>query len=163
MSKSTVVHHYPRTMRSVCLVNASMCQDKFVFYPVPPQDAISIETLYVHIKITFDASVAVGNRVLKEVGIGSEHPLFIDVEPEYYRALELNQSADGSRVVDVRLDLTSLLKKDNVRYRSYFDNIVTTDYTYIFIKLSDNLRGVLVAGVLNKCKVDAQYTTKKIA
>lgn len=163
MSKSTKVHHYHRTQRSVCLVGANLCQDKLYFYPVPPQDALTIETLYVHIKITFDSSVDAGSRVLQAVGIGSEHPLFIDEEPEYYRELELNQSADGNRVVEVRLDLTSLLNKTNIRYRAYFDNISSKDFTYVVIKLSESLRGVINVGVLNKCKVDTQYTTKKIA
>ncbi len=164
MTQSTKVHHYPRTLRSVCMVNQIHCQDRTYFYITPPEDAISVESLIVHLKMTFDASIASADRVLKSLAIGSSFPLFITSNPAYFRELTLNQSADAvTRKIDVKIDLTTLLKKDNVRYRGIFGNFVTDDYTYVIIKTADNNRGVTTVATIDLCRVDAQYTTKGIA
>lgn len=164
MSQSSKVHHYPRSLRTVNMVNVGFCQDKAHFYITPPEDAISIETLYIHLKMTFAVGITASERVLKYIGVGSEIPLLIADDPTgYFNKVDLNLSADANRQVEVRLDLTSILKKDNVRYRSYFSDADTNDFTYIIIKTHDNNRGVTDVATIDICKVDAQFTTKGIA
>lgn len=163
MSQSSKVHHYPRTQRGVSMVDEPHCQDRTYFYITPPEDAISIESLIIHLKMTFDAGIASGDRVLKSLGIGSSFPLFIASNPAYFKELAVNQSADANRKIDVKIDLSTLLKKDNVRYRGIFGNFVTDDYTYVIIKTADNNRGVTTVATIDLCRVDAQYTTKGIA
>lgn len=155
-------HFYPFTLRLATLSNIAFCRDKFYMYPVPPEDALSIENLFIHFKFTFDAGVASGNRIVEWIGIGSEFPTFITDEPAYFRKIDLNQAADANRKVDIKLDLTTILNKDNVRYREYFETPVTTDYTYVIIKLSENLRDTSTVGTAQLCKLDALYTTKGI-
>ena len=164
MSTSSKVHHYPRTMRSVSMVGALHCQDRTYFYIAPPEDAITVESLIVHIKMTFDAGITSADRVLKSLGIGSSFPLLIGSNPSYFREITLNQSADAvTRKIDVKVDLSSILKKTNVRYRGIFGSFVTDDYTYVIIKTADNNRGVGTVATIDLCRVDAQYTTKGIA
>jgi len=155
-------HFYPFTLRLATLSNVIFCRDKFYVYPVPPEDALSIENLFIHLKFTFDASVASGSRIVEWIGIGSEFPTFITDEPDYFRKIDLNVAADANRKVDIKLDLTTILNKDNVRYREYFETPVTTDYTYVIIKLSENLRDTSLVGTAQLCKLDALYTTKGI-
>lgn len=164
MTQSSKVHHYPRTIRSVCMVDEAHCQDRTYFYIAPPEDALTIESLIVHLKMTFDAGIVSADRVLKSLAIGSSFPLFITSNPAYFRELTINQSADAvTRKIDVKIDLTSLLKKDNVRYRGMFGSFGTDDYTYIIIKTADNNRGLGTVATIDLCRVDAQYTTKGIA
>ena len=155
-------HFYPFTLRTTNIAALAFCRDKMYLYPVPPEDALSIENLFIHLKFTFDASVAAGNRIVEWIGVGSEFPTFIEDEPAYFKKIDLNQAADANRKVDIKLDLTTVLNKDNVRYREYFETPVTTDYTYVIIKLSENLRDTSLVGTAQLCKLDALYTTKGI-
>ncbi len=161
-SQSTRHHHYPFTFRSCAFANSAACQDKVYLYIVPPEDAVTIERLYVHLRFTFDSSVAVGNRVVEAIGIGNELPLLIGQEPSRYREVVLNQAADGDRKVDIRVDLTHLLEKTHAKYRDFFNDPATEDMTYVVLKLHDNLRGVLTVGTINLWKIDALFTTRAI-
>jgi len=162
MQEGSKKHFYPFTFRTAAISNAAWCRDKALLYLVPPQDALTIENMFCHFRFTFDAGVAVGSRIVEYIGIANQVPLFIETDPTYLRKIDLNQAADGSRKVDIKLDLTSLLKKDNVRYREYFETPVTTDYTYVIIKLSGNLRDITTVGTIDLWKLDGLFTSKGI-
>ena len=112
MSQSSRVNEYPRSTRTVCMYDEGFCQDKAYFYITPPEDAITIETLYIHLLMTFDVGVSAPDRVLEYTSVGNELPLFVADDPSgYFNKIDLNLSADGNRQVEVRLDLSSILKK----------------------------------------------------
>lgn len=162
MQEGSKKHFYPFTFRSAAISNAAQCRDKTYMYLVPPQDALTIENMFCHLKFTFDAGVAAANRVVEYIGIANSVPLFIESDPTYLKKIILNQAADANRKVDIKLDLTTLLKKDNVRYREYFETPVTTDYTYVIIKLSGNLRDTSTVGTIDLWKLDGLFTSKGI-
>lgn len=162
MSESSKVHVFPHTVRTIAAANASMCQDKIYFYPVPPDRSLTIENLFVHLKFTFDAGVSAPNRTLEYIGIGNELPLFIQNDPSRFRKVDLNVAADGNRKIDVKLDLSHLLEKSHVGYRELFDDGIATDLTYVIIKFNGANRGVGNTGTINLCKIDTQYTTEGI-
>lgn len=162
MSKSTKVHFYKHTLRSSALVGGGFCQDKAYFYLVPPKKAQTIESMYLHLRVTFDAAIPVGGRKIQYVGIGNEYPLFITDDPSgYFNKLDLDLAADGSRKIDLRLNLTPLLKKDNAGWRDRF-NVDGDNLTYVIIKTPDSNRGVTTVATVQICKVDALYTTTGI-
>lgn len=138
-----------------------MCQDKTYFYVVPPEKALTIENLFVHLKLTFDAGIASGNRKLEYIGIGNELPLFVEDDPTFFRKIDFNLSADANRKIDVKIDLSHLLNKENAGYRDYFGDI-PDNLTYVIIKTAAGNRGVSNVGTINLCKIDAQYTTEGI-
>ena len=161
MSQSTKVHFYQHTLRSSALVNGGLCQDKAYFYLVAPKKAQTIENMYLHLRITFDAAIAVGDRKIQYIGIGDEYPFFIDQEPSgYFNKLDLNLAADASRKINLRLNLTPLLKKDNAGWRDRFN--AESGLTYVIIKTPDGNRGITSVATVEICKVDALYTTTGI-
>lgn len=165
MSKSTKSQFYRYTLRSVGCAQRQGCSNKMYFYPVPPEDAITLEGLYVHFKFTFDSAVHVDHRILKKIGIASERPLFVQNVPATLRTMDLNLAADGSRVVDVKLDLTHLLEgiKDHVA----FTPLISADYenddkTFIYVEFPAPLGDTLNTGTINIWKTDSLYTTREI-
>lgn len=161
MSKSTKVHFYKHTLRSSALVGGGFCQDKAYFYLVAPKKAQTIESMYLHLRVTFDAAIAVGDRKIEYVAIGDEYPFFITDDPSgYFNKLELNLAADGDGKIDLRLNLTPLLKKDNAGWRDRFN--AESNLTYVIIKTPDGNRGVSTVATVQICKVDALYTTTGI-
>ena len=162
MSKSTKVHFYKHTLRSSALVNGGLCQDKAYFYLVAPKKAQTIESMYMHLRVTFDAAIAVGNRKIQYIGIGDEYPFFITDEPSgYFNKLDLNLAADAvTRKIDLRLNLTPLLKKENAGWRDRFN--AESNLTYVIIKTPDGNRGITTVATVDICKIDALYTTTGI-
>ena len=79
----------------------------------------------------------------------------------YLRTQELNIAADVNRYVDISIDITHLLKKDNVAFREYFDDNID-GATYVMIEPADALIGVSNIGTINLWKIDAQFTTQGI-
>lgn len=163
MSNSTRPQHYPYSFRTSAEVDGTqLYQDKAFFYLIPPERALTIENLRMHLKFTFDASVSVGNRIVQAVGIADEFPAFITDEPNRLLQYEINQAADGSRKVDIMIDLTPLLKRDDVAFRDFIEPDGLTGLTYAYLKLADGCRGAL-AGTIELWKVDATFTTEGIA
>ena len=163
MSQSTKVHFYDHTLRSAATALLSLCRDKAYFYLVAPKNAQTIENMYLHLKITFDAGVPIGDRVIKYIGIGNEFPLFIQDDPSgYFNKLDLNLAADAvTRKIDLKLNLTPLLNKENAGWRDRF-NTDGDNLTYIIIKTADANRDVSTVASVELCKVDALYTTTGI-
>ena len=162
MSETTKGHYYDHTLSSAATAQLSLCRDKAYFYLVAPKNAQTIENMYMHLKVTFDAAVPIGNRVITYIGIGNEFPLNITDEPSgYFNKLDLNLAADAvTRKIDLRLNLTPLLKKENAGWRDRFN--ADTDLTYIIIKTADANRDVSTVASVELCKVDALYTTTGI-
>lgn len=162
-SKSTKSQFYRYTLRPVCVGNTSMCTDKVFLYPVPPEDALTIEQCFVHFRLLFDSAVATADRVVESIGIANQRPLFIDAEPTLHKKLDLNIAADADRRVDIKVDLTSLLTKENVAWTPLFGaDYDDGDQTFIFVKLPIALRGTLNVGTIELWKVDSIYTTREI-
>lgn len=133
----------------------TMCLGKALFYIVPPEDAQTIQYLRTHFKFKFDSSIDPAYRRLDRIGI-------VDAKfsPTYERYLDLGLTADGNREVEVNINLTPLLKKDNVAY-TLFEDAFGTGYTYIYILLApeieaDNIGSV---GEMRLWKADALFTT----
>lgn len=160
--KSSKIHAFHHSLRTVCMANRQQCQDKHYIYIVPPEKALTIENLVMHLKFTFDAGVTAPDRVLQWVGIGSDYPLFITSDPVYFRKIDLNLAADANRKIDTMLDLSHLLKKTNVNFRSLFGTFTSNDYTYVILKFAEANRGVSNVGTINLCRIDAQFTTEGI-
>lgn len=163
MSRSTKVHFYDHTLRSAAATGLSLCRDKAYFYLVPPKKAQTVENMYLHLKMTFDAAIPSGQRVLQYIGIGNEFPLFIENDPSgYFNKLDLNLAADPTtRKIDLRLNLTPLLKKTNAGWRDR-TNIDGPNLTYVIIKTADGNRDINTVASVELCKVDALYTTTGI-
>lgn len=162
MSESTKQHFYLQTARSIALVNRSWCGGKVLLYCIPPEKAISVENVYIHFKATFDVSVASGNRVIKRISIVDKKPLAFNSNADlsYYRYMDLNIAADANRKVDIKLDLTHLLKKDNAKYREFFDDDSAGGFTYVMVEPADALLGVINIGTIDLWKIDSQFTTQ---
>jgi len=134
-------------------------------YMLPPKDALTIERLYCHFVMQFDAGVASGDRVVQSIGIVDELPPFPNTsESNYQRREILNVSADSNRRVDISIDLTHLLDNTNVEYTEsgFDDNPAETGYTAVEILLSDNLLNTSTVGTLELWKIDALFTTTGI-
>lgn len=157
---------YPYSLKTIGADgNQNICASRFLMYMLPPKDALTIERLFCHFVMTFDASVAVGNRIVESIGIVDELPPFpITGSANYQRRQTLNLAANSSRVVDIGMDLTHLLKHDNVRYEEavYDPSDITTGFTAVEIKLPDALSATTTIGVLTLWKVDGLFTTTGI-
>lgn len=163
MSESTKHHVFPYTIKSVALNGMTWCGGKVLMYVIPPEKALTIENMFVHFKATFDSGVSVGNRVVKRIAVVDKIPLLYNSNDDvsYYRYLDLNIAADGNRKVDIKIDISQLLKKDNVGYREYFDDDLG-GLTYVMIEPDDDLLGVVNFGTIDLWKLDAQFTTQGI-
>jgi hypothetical protein len=131
---------------------------------LPPKDALTIERLFCHFVFLFDSSVAASDRVVQSVGIVDQLvPFPITATSNYQRRQPVNMSADANRRVDLSIDLTHLLKHDNVSYEEdAFDDGPTTGYTAVEILLADNLREISTVGTIEIWKLDGLFTTTGI-
>jgi len=163
MSETTKLQQYKYSLRTMAIApknmpNGYMCNDVFYVYPVPPDNAITIENLYLHLIVKFNVSVASGDRIIRKIGIANERPTFTSrFSPNRLRTYDVNLSADPTtRIIDTRIDLSALLKKDNVRWRDFYTDPATTDQTYVYIETPAG------GGDLILCKMDCLYTTTGI-
>ena len=164
MSESTKNHWFPYTSRSVALQDYTWCGGKILLYVIPPEKSLTIENLYVHFKATFNSGVSAPDRVVKSIAIVDKFPILFNsnADVNYYRKQDLNIAADGSRKVDIKIDISHLLKKDNVGYRELFGGTSDDGLTYIMIEPADALVGVSNIGTIDLWKADATFTTEGI-
>ncbi len=153
---------YRYSLKTGGVIGSSMCTNIAWLYLLPPEDAQSIENLYCRIKLTFDSSVAISSRKLVAVGVSSKAQNNFNGAPAYSREVELNLQADGSRVVEATIDLTTILRKTDIRFSSSFGDFTTDDFTMVYIRLPDALQSILVVGTINVWKLDGTFTTKEI-
>lgn len=165
MSETTKLQPYKYSLRTTAIAprtvsNGYICNSKFYVMPVPPEDAISIENLYLHLKIRFSASVAAGSRKILKIGVANERPAFAEDIPSRLRTYDVNLSADADRYIDTTIDLSALLDHDAVGYKGYFDfEDPAKQYTYIYFELPSELINTGGLGDLVICRMDALYTT----
>lgn len=161
-SQSTKRQEYTYSLKTAALTNTSVCRDKFYFWLTPPQNALSIQYLRTHFKFIFDSGVSVGNRVIEKIGIISKD-VYDETTAAYFRELELNQAADANREVDIDINLSSLLKKDNVTFTSDPLGVdLQEGYTLIYIQLPVALTLNNTVGTIQLWKADGLFTTTGI-
>lgn len=158
MSIGTKSQFYQHTLKLAGLFGNSLCSNRAWLYIRPPEDALSIESLYCRLRITFDSAIPVADRVLNTVGVCSRNSR----SATYSRELTINQAADGNRVVEVTIDLTSLLRRTDVHFENDFGDYTTDDFTMVFFTLPANLQNNLTVGIIDVWKLDAMFTTKEI-
>lgn len=163
MSESSKHHVFPYSLKSIAFADKVWCGGKVLLYVLPPERALTIENLFVHFKATFDSGISGGNRVIKSISVVDMIPPLYNSNAGvgYIRTLDLNIAADGDRKVDISVDISSLLKKDNVGYREYMDDDLG-GLTYVMIEPADALAGVSNIGTIDLWKLDAQFTTQGI-
>ena len=155
---------YPYSLKTVLASQQAACLNRFFLYMLPPKDALTIERLFCHFVFLFDAGVASGDRVVQSIGIVDQLvPFPITATSNYQRRQSVNMTADANRRVDLSIDLTHLLKHDNVAYEEdAFDDGPTTGYTAVEILLADALQSTSVTGTIESWKLDALFTTTGI-
>jgi len=149
-----------------------MCGDTWYFYIVPPEDALTIENIRTHLCIQFDSAVPSAFQKLERVGIINTYPGLYPIT--HKRTLTVNKTADANRIIDLEIDLSKLLKKDNVDYwnggaMSYPENATLIVLEFAVGASSYNGDGTLYqtgslgepGGVL-LWKTDALFTTQGI-
>lgn len=166
MGSQNKLQPYPYSLKTIAAdSNQILCTNRFFMYMIPPKDALTIERLYCHFVMTFDSGISAGDRRLISLGIVDElRPFPQTAVANYQRRQDVNVSADASRVVDVSMDLTHLLKKTNVRYEEngFDSNPITTGYTAVEVLLPESLSSTTNIGVLTLWKIDALFTTTGI-
>lgn len=163
MSQTTKAQFYRYTLRTSALAQWDMCTNKVMAYIYPPDNALSIENLSCHFKMTFDSAISSGARVLSKIGICSEVPASVGEVPRYINTIVLNQAANGSLEVEIDIDLTSLLRKTDVNLETDFiGDFLQNNMTMVYVELPESLQAENFVGVINLWKIDALFTTKEI-
>lgn len=164
MGSQSKLQAYPYSLRTVAMSTFQMCGYRFMYYMLPPKDALTIERLYCHFVFQFASGVAVADRYIQSIGIVDEIPLLITQDANYQRRQDLNIQADANRRIDVSLDLTHLLNKNNVAYEEGgFDPADDDGFTFVEVLLSPNLNSdnanYLNVGSVELWKLDGLFTT----
>lgn len=164
MRESTKHQPYTYSMKTVAYVGTGtdICTNVIMMYIVPPDGALTIENLYMHLVMQFDAAVPVGDRVLRKIGISDEFTSeYFFGAPNRLKVYDVNIAADGSRMIDKRIDLSALLKRDDVLYRELIMPISApeTGYTYIYLEFDADQKENNSLGSIKLWKADALYTT----
>lgn len=155
---------YPYSLRTVMATELDMCLYRSFFYVVPPQEALTIERLYCHINFEFDSSVAAGDKRIEYIGITDEVPLDYEADANYQRRQYVGVAAGPDDRVDISMDLSHLLKRDNVGYREETLGVSdpTTGYTYVEVLMPASIGTNNTTGVYHLWKIDALFTTTGI-
>lgn len=172
MSESSKKQPYTYTLKTSTFVGGDngfggdygfICSDGIIFYLVPPDNALTIENLYVHLIMQFATSVPSGKRVLKKIGVidAPVSPTFFSSLIDRIKTFDVNIAADGNRMIDKRIDLSALLKKDDVAYRGLFSDSSTPDngYTMIYLGFDESLKNESTIGNIKLWKADGLFTT----
>lgn len=168
MSQSTLHQSYTYSAKTAAVSQLDMvqiCTDQILFWLVPPDNAITIEYLRTHFIFEFESSVDVADRVIEKIGIVdrfTQNPEGGFAPANHFRTLDLNLAADGNRRVEVNMNLTPLLKKDDVSYDEFQPSIADTGFTFVYVKMPSNLRTNLAVGKIKLWKTDGLFTTTGI-
>lgn len=172
MSESSKKQPYTYTLRTSTFVGGAngfggdwgfICSNGIIFYLIPPDNAISIENLYCHLIMQFEPTVPEAQRVLKKIGIidAPVNPTFFPSLIDRLKTFDVNIAADGDLMIDKRIDLSALLKKDDVAYRNLFADASTPDngFTMIYLGFDDLLVNSGNIGKIKLWKADGLFTT----
>lgn len=163
MSQGTKNQFYRYSMRCTMVGQNSWCAKRILLWQRPPDNALSIENLYCHVRILFDSGLSAGEKKLARIGIVSGYPAYAQEAYESrYKYLDINISADGSNYVDLTIDLTSLLDKTAIGDPANDENatlVILTAGGATSDSIADNLAS---AGTIELWKLDGIYTTREI-
>lgn len=164
MSQGPRSEFYRYSLKSSAIANTTFCTARIFAYPVPPKNALSLEGIFMHLRMTFDSAVDVGDRVIESVGIAHDRPDVYTDLPDEQNIITINESADVNRVVDIKIDLTSLIiDKTKVDYDSELEaDYATGDKTMIVVKVPDALLDEVNVGTIDLWKIDTIWTTREI-
>jgi len=145
------IQPYTYSLKTAAEMGVLTCGFIQYCYIVPPEDALSIENLRTHLIVKFCADVPEEFRVVKIT---------------YKKVFDVNKVADVNGIVDFEIDLSTLLKKDNVEYWQDLNDFPTTG-TFVYVELDPNVGNYWVINVnyvaeIKLWKVDALFTTKEI-
>ncbi len=160
------VQPYTYTLKTAAVAGGYFCGNKFYLYLTPPENALSLENLKTHIRIKFNTSVPVAFRKVLRVGI--QNALDGLEYSTHKRSIELNVAADANRIVDLKLDLSSLIKKSNVEFWSGNASDYPNLTNYIFIEVPIEVYDYWVAPDYNRTgdiqlwKADGLFTINEI-
>lgn len=156
MSEGTKNQFYRYSMRTT-IAKGSWCAKKFAIQQFPPDNAQSLENLFLHLRVEFNSGMATADKEISRIGVLDDFPAYGGVgSVTRARFLDVNEVAVAG-VVDLKLDLTSLIDKAAI------------DTTYVFIEtagasnifLTDLASGTN-GGSIKICKLDGIYTTREI-
>lgn len=160
-SQGTKNQHYKYSMRTA-LSQQFWCTGVILMRLQEPDDALTLENLWIHVRHRFDTGVAVGNRKITRVGVVDIQPTLeffdpaanaygfpIGATPTFHRYIDVNKVADGNRYVDFSLDLSTLINKERPG-----NNLV-------YLQAPDTFNSN--QGTIYIWKQDGIYTTREIA
>ena len=158
------IQPYTYSLKTAAEMGVLTCGFIQYCYIVPPEDALSIENLRTHLIVKFCADVPEEFRVVKRIGISNT--MLGAGEITYKKVFDVNKVADVNGIVDFEIDLSTLLKKDNVEYWQDLNDFPTTG-TFVYVELDPNVGNYWVINVnyvaeIKLWKVDALFTTKEI-
>lgn len=157
---------YTYTMKTAGVIGQPFCTNKLYLYLTPPENALSIENLKIHIRLKFDAGIPAGLQKITSIGI--QNSLDNLATPTHKRFVTVDQSADGDRVIDMKMTLTSLLKKDNVEFWPGGESDYPDATNYIYFELPEEIIDYYVTpaftalGEVHIWKADGLFTIKEI-
>lgn len=157
MSKGTKNQFYKYSLRTA-VSQSFWCSSVILMRLQEPDDALTLENLWMHFRATFDAGVASGDRKIIKVGVVNEQPglPYFDPTASAYpsfgtitwdRYLDLDITADANRVVDFKLDLSTLIDKEN------------PGSNLVYVQAAANYNN---QGNIGIWKQDGIYTTREI-
>ena len=141
----------------------NLCTDKILFWLVPPKNSLGIHYLHTQLKFQFESSIPSAVRYIKDIGIIGRYGQDTSLA-EHFRILEINKVADANREVELSINLSSLLKKDDI---ASTENIVsppvlTDGFTFVYVSFDSSLVDELSLGRIRLWKTDALFTTTGI-
>ena len=156
------IQPYKYSLKTAGYKTAYPCSNVNFLYLVPPEDAITIENLRTHISFRFNSTIPSANQYIRSIGIVDTIP---GIAPyTYRRMITVNKQADANRVVDLDIEISKLLKKDNVFYWNG-----SGDYpvgaTFICLEFDIEINNYPVYGYIGEFflwKADGLFTTKGI-
>jgi hypothetical protein len=130
----------------------------------PPEDALSIENLFCHLRMTFNSGLSSSDKVLKRIGILSDYTTYTEQnQANYFRYLDVNIAAVGN-IIDTKIDLSSLLNSENIGDIGSAGVFTDGSATIVYLETANSSDSTndTDAGTINVWKLDGTYTTQKI-
>lgn len=163
MGNATKNQFYKYSMRSVLNRDFYYCGANAVLMGIlPPDNVLTMESLDMHVRILFGATVSAANQKVVRIGVVNSLPPYdwytgLDyysgsgTVPTYHKFIDCDLTADGDRYLDFKCDVTSLINKDDPE-----NNLVYLMVPYVS-------SGVPFGGTIPIWKLDAIFTTTEIA
>jgi hypothetical protein len=161
------IQPYTYSLKTAMIGGRMFCSNKFYFYLTPPENALSIENLQTHIRVQFDTAV-LPEAYRKILRIGVQNALDGLEYSTHKRSIELNLAADVNGLIDLQVDLTSLINKDNVEFWPGTAADYPNATNFIFVEVPIEIYNYYVGpsydpiGEVELWKADALFTIRAI-